>query len=256
MKVTQGLLCVSMLPSFSVLAVATSEENAAMVNAGLKDMFHLSAFLKPEDKDRVQEDLKAAAIEALSNDDRVLREVYPLLFKFGSALRRDVVAHNRLRQALTQSSENIPVDVFLEITEACAASEVVLEQMVFEMKESVKALINSLATEEGRDLDEVYKHYAPLFAFLSSLHTSLQMRMGQARLIQARRALEGAFLQGKTDVEEMIHTLNKMLQLIFYNLQNQDDLLLRTARQAVEAKVLFRAALSFLTGVMKSDSPL
>ncbi|KAL8269401.1 hypothetical protein Esti_006681 [Eimeria stiedai] len=253
MKVTQSLICLSLVPSFSVLAAAAQEENAVLVHAGLVDLLALTELLQPESKRAVQADLRVAAEVTLETEDEVLRVVYPELFRFGSALRTDVAAYSQLRQALTQSAESVSAEEFLEITERCAASEALLEQLVAEIKERLFSAIGSVAAKEKRDLEEVYKHYAPLADFLNALHTSLQVRMGQAQLIQERRALEAVLLQGNTGAEERIQSLNEKLQGIYSKLKEQDEQLLNTALAAYEARVLFRAVFSFISAVMQSE---
>ncbi|KAL8450961.1 hypothetical protein Emag_002963 [Eimeria magna] len=256
MRVTQGLICLSLVPSFSVLAASAQEKSAEVVDAGLKSMLVLSEFLKPEDKEVVQEDLRAAAVEALRTKDKVLLEVYQQLFKFGSALREDVAAYGRLRRALARPAEEVPAEALFEITESCAASETLLERIVAQIKERMDTTISAVAAEEKQKPSEVFKRYAPLTAFLNTLHTSLRLRMGQARIIQAKRALEGAFLQGKLEVEEAISSLNEKLGTIYLKLQAQDEQLLTTAREAYKAGVLFKAAFSFIYGLARIDGAL
>ncbi|KAL8449577.1 hypothetical protein Emed_003009 [Eimeria media] len=253
MKVTQGLICLSLVPSLSLFASAANNEKDELVDAGLKNLLVLSEFLNAEDRELLQEELRAAALEALKTEDKVLVQVYPQLFRFATALRDDVAAHSVLRRVVAQPVEEVSPEAFFEVTERCAESETLLEGIVSEMKTNMDAAISAVAAEEKQEVQEVQKRYAPLTGFLNALFLSLRIRKGQAHLLQARRSLERAFQQGKLDVQDAIVLLTEKLQTIYSNLHEHDQMLLAAARHAHEGGVLFKAAHSFIQGIMKAE---
>ncbi|KAL8430975.1 hypothetical protein Efla_003966 [Eimeria flavescens] len=246
-----------LLAVVAVAATPTHGADAFALAEGRRAFLSLTQYLKPEDRQRVADDLYAASKETTKQKDALLREVWMQLFQLGPLLQAYHLALNELTPHLKGFSSGPPEPFveaeFVQIAGRCAAAEDAIEQYLLNLKKYFNERLSLMAVEQQVDIEALYGKYESLAHFLRALHRAFEMRVGMASLLKEQRLLQESEAHGALQSRERLHELDEQLSALHYRLARQDHHLMEMALQARKAKTLFRAGLSLIHALLAAD---